>query len=81
MSSIVDDLGQIRLDSRTKLMLDSFGTLSSFDTKVQLNDLPLVVKVFGRVDGPELQHEVPQRRRVARGRAFPSRMRSSSTAS
>ena len=35
-------------------MLDSFGTLSSFDTKVQLNDLPLVVKVFGRVDGPDL---------------------------
>jgi hypothetical protein len=55
MSSIVDDLGPIRLDSRTRLMLDSFGTLSSFDTKVQLNDLPLVVKVFGRINGPELQ--------------------------
>lgn len=54
MSGIVADLGPIRLDSRTKLMLDSFGTLSSFDTKVQLNDLPLLVKVFGRVDDGEL---------------------------
>jgi hypothetical protein len=54
MSSIVDDLGLIRLDSRTRLVLDSFGTLSSFDTKVQLNELPLMVKVHGKVDGPEL---------------------------
>jgi hypothetical protein len=54
MSSIVADLGQIRLDSRTKLMLDSFGTLSSFDTKVQINELPLLVKVLGRVDGRDL---------------------------
>jgi hypothetical protein len=54
MSSIVEDLGLIRLDSRTRLTLDSFGALSSFDTKVQLNDLPLVVKVLGRVDGPDL---------------------------
>ena len=54
MSSIVDDLGQIRLDTRTRLVLDSFGTLSSFDTKVQLNDLPLVVKIYGKVEGAEL---------------------------
>jgi len=55
MSSLVDNLGEIRLDSRTRLTLDSFGTLSSFDTKVQINDMPLVVKVFGKVDGPELK--------------------------
>jgi hypothetical protein len=54
MSSIVDDLGLIRLDSRTRVVLDSFGTLSSFDTKVQLNDLPLDVKILGRMDGPTL---------------------------
>lgn len=55
MSSLVDNLGEIRLDSRTRLTLDSFGTLSSFDTKVQVNDTPLVVKVFGKVVGPELK--------------------------
>lgn len=55
MSTLVDNLGEIRLDSRTRLTLDSFGTLSSFDTKVQVNDMPLVVKVFGKVEGPELK--------------------------
>ena len=55
MSSIVDDLGRIRLDTRTRMVLDSLGKLASFDTKVQVNDLPLVVKVFGRVDGPNLE--------------------------
>lgn len=54
MSSIVDDLGRIRLDSRSRIVLDALGTLSSFDTKVQLNELPLVVKVYGRIDGSEL---------------------------
>jgi hypothetical protein len=34
--------------------LDSLGSLSSFDTKVQLTDVPLVMNVRGRVDGPDL---------------------------
>jgi hypothetical protein len=55
MSSIVDDLGEIKLDSRTRVTIDSLGKLSSFDTKVQLNELPLVVKVFGTVEGPNLE--------------------------
>jgi len=54
MSSIVDDLGPIRLDSRMRIVLDSFGTFSLFDVKVRLNDLPLVVKIFGKVVGPDL---------------------------
>jgi hypothetical protein len=55
MSSLVADLGLIRLDSRTRIVLDSFGTFSSFDSKVQLNELPLTVKVYGRVEGSELR--------------------------
>jgi hypothetical protein len=54
MSSVVEGLGHIRLDSRTRLTLDSLGNLIYFETKVQLNDLPLVVKVNGRVVGPSL---------------------------
>jgi hypothetical protein len=54
MSSVVEGLGHIRLDSRTRLTLDSFSNLIYFDTKVQLNDLPLVAKVNGRVVGPNL---------------------------
>ena len=55
MSSVVEGLGHIRLDSRTRLALDSLGNLTYFDTKVQLNDLPLVVKVHGIVQGPDLK--------------------------
>lgn len=55
MTSLVADLGAIRLDSRTRMTLDSFGTLSSFDTRVQLNEMPLIVKVYGKVDGPEMK--------------------------
>jgi hypothetical protein len=54
MSSVVDGLGYIRLDCRTRMALDSLGNLSFFETKVQLNDLPLVVKALGRVNGADL---------------------------
>jgi len=54
MSSLVGTMGHVRLDTRTRLMLDSLGNLSSFQTRVWLNDLPSVVKISGRVMGPEL---------------------------
>ena len=47
-----------RVDTRTRLVLDSLGNLSSFETKVRLNDLPLVMRVLGRVDGPELRLKI-----------------------
>jgi hypothetical protein len=55
MSSVVDGLGRIRLDSRSRVTLDSLGNLSYFETKVQLNDLPLVVKANGIVQGPDVK--------------------------
>ncbi|MCI0333095.1 MAG: hypothetical protein L0228_07720 [Planctomycetes bacterium] len=54
MSTLVRGLGQISLDMRTRIVLDSLNSLSSFETRVRLNDLPLVMKVTGRVDGPDL---------------------------
>ncbi|MEX0614144.1 MAG: hypothetical protein WD738_24100 [Pirellulales bacterium] len=54
MSTLVRGLGDISLDMRTALVLDSLGKLSSFDTRVWLNDLPLVMKVLGRIEGAEL---------------------------
>ncbi|MEX2315605.1 MAG: hypothetical protein WD669_00530 [Pirellulales bacterium] len=47
--------GTIRLDTRTRLVIDSLGSLSSFDTKVQLTDVPLVINVRGRVEGAQLK--------------------------
>lgn len=54
MSTIVRAIGAISLDTRSRTVIDSLGNLASFETRVQLNDLPLVMKVVGRVDGPDL---------------------------
>jgi hypothetical protein len=54
MSTIVRGLGAISLDTRSRIVVDSLNNLSAFDTRVRLNDLPLVMKVSGRVDGPDL---------------------------
>jgi hypothetical protein len=58
MGSLVRGLGKISVDTRTCLVLDSFGNLSSFETKVRLNDMPLVMRVLGRVDGAELRLKI-----------------------
>jgi hypothetical protein len=36
-------------------VLDSLNNLSSFSTKVRLNDLPVIMRVRGKVDGAELK--------------------------
>jgi hypothetical protein len=48
-------MGTIRLDTRTRMLFDSLGSLTSFDTKIQLTDVPKVINVHGRVEGPELR--------------------------
>lgn len=58
MGALVRGLGDVSLDTRTALVLDSLNQLSSFDTKVWLNDLPLLMKVEGRVEGPELVFKI-----------------------
>ena len=54
MSSLVGSMGHVRLDTRTRLTLDSLGNLSSFQTKVWLNELPSVVRISGHVEGADL---------------------------
>jgi hypothetical protein len=54
MSMIVRGIGTISLDTRSRIVIDSLDNLTSFETRVRLNDLPLVMKVSGRVDGPDL---------------------------
>lgn len=54
MSVIVRGLGSLSLDIRSRMALDSLHNLSSFETRVRLNDLPLVMKVNGRVEGANL---------------------------
>jgi hypothetical protein len=58
MGSLVRGIGEISVDSRTRLVLDSLRNLSSFETKIRLNDMPLVMRVVGRVEGPELRMKI-----------------------
>lgn len=58
MNTLVQGLGEISLDTRSRIVLDSLNNLSSFETRVRLNDLPLVMRVSGRVDGPNLQLKI-----------------------
>src|SRR5215212_5101682 len=55
MGSIVRTLGAVSLDTRSVFVLDSLNNLSSFRTKVNLNDLPVIMRVRGKVDGSELK--------------------------
>jgi hypothetical protein len=55
MGSLVRGMGKISVDTRTRLVLDSLGNLSNFETKVRLNDLPLVMRVLGQVEGDALR--------------------------
>jgi hypothetical protein len=55
MGSLVRSLGAVSLDTRSVFVLDSLNNLSSFSTKVRLNDLPILMRVRGKVDGAELK--------------------------
>jgi hypothetical protein len=55
IGSLIHGLNTIQLDTRTRMTLDSLGALSSFDTRVQLVDVPLTLLIRGRVEGAELQ--------------------------
>jgi hypothetical protein len=55
IGSLIHGLNRIELDMRTRLTLDSLGALSSFDTRVRIVDVPLVMQVRGLVEGNELK--------------------------
>ena len=55
LGSLVRSLGTVSLDVRSRFELDSLGNLSQFTTKVRLNDLSIVLRVHGKVDGSQLK--------------------------
>jgi hypothetical protein len=55
MGGLVRALGEVSLDIRSAFTLDSLNNLAGFSTKVKLNNLPIVMKVLGKVDGAELK--------------------------
>ncbi len=55
MSKMVDHLGDLTVDTRTRTVLDPLGNLASFDTSVTVNELPTSVKISGHVIGGSLK--------------------------
>jgi hypothetical protein len=55
MGSLINSLGEVSLDMSSVFVLDSLNNLSEFNTDVRLNDLPIVMRVRGKVDGAELK--------------------------
>lgn len=58
MSNLVRVLGDISLDMRSTVVIDALGNLSFLKTDVHLNDLPIVMRVQGKVDGAELKLKI-----------------------
>jgi hypothetical protein len=55
MANLVQNIGDIQLDMRTRTTIDPLGNLASFDTKIQVNDLPSAIRMLGNVHGDSLQ--------------------------
>ncbi len=55
IQSLLKDIDDIRLDLRTRSTFDSFDRLSSFETRLQANELPPMAKVTGRVTEGKLE--------------------------
>jgi hypothetical protein len=49
MRVVVDHIGPLKLDMRNRVTLDTLDNLASFDTKVRINDTPVMIKMAGRV--------------------------------
>jgi hypothetical protein len=55
MANLVQNIGDIQLDMRTRTTIDPLGHLASFDTKVNVNELPSAIRMLGAVKGESLQ--------------------------
>lgn len=50
MSTVIDNIGPLELDMRSRTTLDSLGNLSVFETNVRVNDLPSAILMKGVVE-------------------------------
>ncbi len=58
MASLVETVGPIRVDARSRIELDPLGNLSSLEARLNLNDIPSVISMRGRVRDGQLQFRV-----------------------
>lgn len=50
MSTVIDNIGPLEMDMRSRTTLDSLGNLSMFEASVEINDLPSAILMKGTVD-------------------------------
>ncbi|QDU56465.1 hypothetical protein [Aeoliella mucimassa] len=50
MATVIDNIGPLQLDMRSRTTLDSLGNLSQFDVSVELNDLPSAILMRGVIE-------------------------------
>lgn len=55
MATVIDNLGPLELDMRSRTTLDSLGNLSLFEASVELNDLPSAILMKGVVDDGKIR--------------------------
>jgi hypothetical protein len=55
MATVIDNLGPLELDMRSRTTLDSLGNLSLFESSVEINDLPSAILMKGVVDEGQIR--------------------------
>lgn len=50
MTAVIDNIGPLEMDMRSRTTLDSLGNLSMFEASVEINDLPSAIVMKGTVD-------------------------------
>ncbi len=55
MATVIDNLGPLEVDMRSRTTLDSLGNLSLFESSVEINDLPSAILMKGVVDEGQIR--------------------------
>ena len=58
MAKLVEHLGALNVDTRTRTVLDPLGNLATFETGVSINDLPESINISGRLREGKLEMEI-----------------------
>lgn len=58
MRATIGSFGDISFDAKTRIEFDALGNFSAFDSRININDLPSVLKMTGRVEDSNLELRV-----------------------
>ena len=58
MKGLLEDIGHLQFDAKTRLEFDSLHNFSAFDSRISINDLESVIRMSGRVEDSYLKLKV-----------------------